>query len=55
MSNAIAIFTYESHDVTIQCSQTEKMRDICQRYGTKIGINLNSLLFLYSIKFRIKF
>ena len=47
MSNANVAFTFEGRNVTIQCSQNEKMRDICQRYGTKIGINLNSLLFLY--------
>ena len=47
MSNANAAFTFEGHNVTIQCSQNERMRIICQRYATKIGINLNSLLFLY--------
>lgn len=47
MSNAKAAFTFEGHNVTIQCSQNERMRIICQRYATKIGINLNSLLFLY--------
>jgi hypothetical protein len=45
MSNANAAFTFEGHNVTIQCSQNERMRIICQRYATKIGINLNSLLF----------
>ena len=48
MSNPTVIFTYEGSNVSIQCLQNEKMRDICQRYGTKIGINFNSLLFLYS-------
>ena len=47
MSNANVAFTFEGRNVTIQCSQNEKMRIICQRYSTKIGINLNSLLFLY--------
>lgn len=47
MSNANAAFTFEGHNVTIQCSQNERMRIICQRYATKIGINFNSLLFLY--------
>lgn len=47
MSNANVNFNFEGRNVTIQCSQNEKMRDICQRYGTKIGINHNSLLFLY--------
>ena len=47
MSNANVAFTFEGRNVTIQCPQNEKMRIICQRYATKIGINLNSLLFLY--------
>ena len=47
MSNANVVFTLDGIDVTIQCKQTEKMRDICQRYATKIETNLNSLLFLY--------
>ena len=47
MSNANVIFTLDGIDVTIQCSQDEKMKDICQRYATKIETNLNSLLFLY--------
>ena len=47
MSNANVVFTLDGIDVTIQCSQNEKMRDICQRYANKIQTNLNSLLFLY--------
>ena len=47
MSNANVAFTFEGREVTIQCSSNEKMRIICQRYATKIGINFNSLLFLY--------
>ena len=47
MSNANVIFTVEGVDVTIQCSQSEKMKHICQKYGTKIEKSINSLIFLY--------
>ena len=47
MSNANVIFTLDGIDVTIQCSQEEKMKDICQRYTNKINSNINSLSFLY--------
>ena len=47
MSNANVIFTLDGIDVTVQCLPNEKMKDICQRYATKIQTNLNSLLFLY--------
>ena len=47
MSNANVVFTLDGIDVTIQCSQDEKMRDICRRYANKIETNLSSLLFLY--------
>ena len=47
MSNPIVIFTLDGDDLTIQCSQEEKMKDICQRYANKIEANLYSLMFLY--------
>ena len=50
MSGAKVIFTLDENDVTIQCSQDEKMRDICQRYANKTDNNINSLLFLYAGK-----
>ena len=47
MSEANVIFTLDSVNVTVQCSPEDKMRDICHKYGTKIEIDSNSLLFLY--------
>ena len=44
--------------MTIQCSQEDKIKDICQKYTTKIDININSLLFLYGgnqINMELKF
>ena len=46
-SEAKIIFNYEGKDITIQCSIEDKMKDICQKYVTKIESNINSLLFLY--------
>ena len=36
--------------MTIQCKKTDKMKDICQRYSTKLGIGLKLLTFLYGGK-----
>ena len=33
--------------MTIQCTKEEKMKSICQRYGTKLQRNINTLIFLY--------
>ena len=41
------VFTLDGCDVTIQCSEEEKMKDICQKYSTKVQKNMNSLIFLY--------
>ena len=47
MSEAKVIFNFEQSILTIQCSPEDKMRDICQRYSTKVGIHMNLLMFLY--------
>ena len=47
MSEAKVIFNLDGVDLIIQCSTEDKMRDICQRYSTKIGVSINSLIFLY--------
>ena len=46
-AKANVIFTLDGVDLTVQCSPEDKMRDICLKYVTKIGANLDSLLFLY--------
>ena len=47
MSQAKIIFSLEGTEIIIECSNEEKMRDIRERYATKIETNLESLLFLY--------
>ena len=58
MSEAKIIFNLEGIKMTIQCSQEDKIKDICQKYATKINSNINSLLFLYGgnqINMELKF
>ena len=58
MSQAKVIFSLEGTEIIIDCSNEEKMRDICQRYVTKIENNLESLLFLYGenpVNFELSF
>ena len=50
MSEATVVFTLEGADLIMQCSNEEKMRDICQKYATKIDKNMDNLLFLYEGK-----
>ena len=47
MEPANTSFTFDGVDMTIPCSIKDKMRDICQKYCTKIEKNINSLVFLY--------
>ena len=47
MSNSNVRFTLNGIDTTIQCSKNDKMRDICQKYATKIDKNINLFIFLY--------
>ena len=46
MSMAKACFNFNNTDITIECSKEETMRDICQKFATKIKANLDSLIFL---------
>ena len=58
MSQAKVIFTFDCQNITIQCSQEDKMSDICKKIASKLEYNMNSLLFLYNgnhINFCLKF
>ena len=41
------IFEYRGIKTTIQCSNSDKMKDICNLYASKINKNISFLLFLY--------
>ena len=47
MSEVNAIFTLNCVDVKVQCKSNEKMKDICQRFATKIDKDMNSYIYLY--------
>ena len=40
-------FIYECDSMSIQCKKEDKMKDICQTYSNKLGINIKLLTFLY--------
>ena len=44
---AEVIFIYKRNKITIQCSKEEKIKNICNKYASKIDKNINSLYFLY--------
>ena len=41
------VFLFKGKEIAIQCSKEDKMKDICNRFATKVEININSLLFVY--------
>ena len=43
-------FIYETQSYKIQCNSEERMKDIFQKFATKLGVDLNSLYFLYGGK-----
>ena len=45
---AEVIFLFEGNKTAIQCLKDDKMGNICKKYSSKIGIDINSLCFLYS-------
>ena len=47
MSEAKIIFNFEGINLSIQCSQEDKIKDICQKFAIKIESKINSLIFLY--------
>ena len=47
MSKVKINFELEGINVIIQCSEEDRIKDICQKYVTKIESNINSLIFLY--------
>ena len=58
MQGVNVIFTLEGVELTIQCTQNDVMKDICQRYANKITKNINTLVFLYGgsqLNFNLKF
>ena len=58
MSKAKAIFTLDCADLTVQCKTDDKMRDICQKFSTKINKDINYFLFLYGgnlVNFELSF
>ena len=44
---AEVIFIYKGNKTTIQCLKEEKIKNICNKYISKIEKNISLLLFLY--------
>ena len=45
---AKVIFSFYGKETHIQCLKEDKMKDICNKFSSKININLNFLYFLYN-------
>ena len=46
--NPVVVFNFYNELITMQCSQNEKMEDICRRYAQKLQEDYKSLYFIYS-------
>ena len=42
------IFTFKEINTLIQCNREDKMKDICNKFANKIGIDINLIYFLYN-------
>ena len=52
------IFTLDGVPLSIQCTENDVMKDICQKYVNKINRNINTLIFLYGgseLNFNLKY
>ena len=47
MTDPIVIFNFESTEIIIQCTKNETMRNIIQKFCSKIQKNSNSFIYLY--------
>ena len=48
MNEPVAIFTLDGSKYNIQCRREEKMKDICERFISKLGLNKNNIVLIYS-------
>ena len=58
MEKANVIFSFDGSPLIIQCTNEDKMKDICLKFAAKVNSNLNSFLFLYGgnqLNFELKF
>ena len=47
MSEPTVFFTLDGVKIKIQCSKDDNMKDICQKFSSKIRKKLSSFVFLY--------
>ena len=47
-TESVAIFTLEGSNYKIQCKREEKMKDICDRFISKLGLNKNNIVLIYN-------
>ena len=41
------LYTYKGCETTIQCKESEQMKEICKRFEFKVGININTVFFIH--------
>ena len=43
---ASVIFSYDGRESTIQCKSQDKMRDVCEKFVSKINVDINQIYFI---------
>ena len=58
MTDPIVIFNFESTEIVIQCTKNETMRNIIQKFCSKIQKNIDDFIYLYGgdqVDFKLTF
>ena len=48
MSNINLIFNYQGNNLSMQCQDSEKLKDVFQRFASKVQKNVNDLDFYFN-------
>ena len=44
-------FFYEGYETIIQCKKEDKLKDICQKFASKVNVNVDDIFFLHGGQF----
>ena len=43
------IFNFNEKEIIINCDFGDKLKEICEKFASKVGLNLNNLVFLQEV------
>ena len=48
MSNINLIFNFEGNNLSMQCQESDKLKDVFQKFATKVQRDVNDLVFYFN-------